>query len=226
VIRSIVPKPDRPEEELAIGVLRVACVLLARVYHHLDVQAPCRLPRTGAGILVCNHTSGLDPVLIQSVCPRVIVWMMAEEYGRIPALRPVFKANRAIMVSRQGRGRDLAAVREGMRALEAGMILGVFPEGRIEPTDDLLPFHTGVTMIARKYDVPIYPAYLDGTQRRMEMPDVFVHRQRATLRFGAPFHLPPATDSDDSLNTGTAQIRSAVTHLKRLTAEQKRRNYD
>src|SRR5439155_2144897 len=66
------------ERRTVTRVLHAFNRFFARVYHHIDVLGGGpRLPRKGAAILVCNHVSGLDPLLIQSVCPRVVVWMMA-----------------------------------------------------------------------------------------------------------------------------------------------------
>ena len=94
---------------------RVANAILARVYHRTIVRSPLHLPRHGPGILVCNHISGLDPVLVQSVCPRLVVWMMAREYYEIPGLRWLFETIEAIPVDRSGR--DMAATRAALRRL-------------------------------------------------------------------------------------------------------------
>src|SRR5207249_2405149 len=132
----------RPESRPVIRLLHAIDVCFARIYHRLTIHSPCKLPRDGPAIVVCNHTSGLDPILIQSACPRLITWMMAREWYEMRGLNWVFKTVGAIPVDRSGR--DLTATRAALRALEAGQILGVFPEGRIESTRELLPFQTGV----------------------------------------------------------------------------------
>src|SRR3954465_15627638 len=108
-------KPHRPENRPIIRLLQAIDVCFARMYHRLSVLSPQRLPRHGPAILICNHVSGLDPLLIQSVCPRLITWMMASEYYAVPGLNWVFKQIGAIPVERSGR--DLAATRAAMRAL-------------------------------------------------------------------------------------------------------------
>src|SRR4051812_42213381 len=125
----------RPENRPILRFLQAFDVCFARIYHRLSVRLPQRLPRDGPAILVCNHTSGLDPLLIQSVCPRLITWMMAREYYNVRGLGWVFKAVGAIPVERSGR--DLASTRAAMRALANGAILGVFPEGKIETSREL-----------------------------------------------------------------------------------------
>ena len=185
---------------------------IARIYHQTIVRTPQPLPRHGPAILICNHTSGLDPLLIQSVCPRLIVWMMAREYYEIRALKWVFKAIEAIPVDRGGR--DMTATRAALRALENGRVLGVFPEGRIEKTRELLPFQTGVALMAIKTGVPVYPAYLDGTQRNKPMLRAFVQRNRATLTFGPQVQFDRTSTSKEGLQAATERLTEAVANLK------------
>jgi 1-acyl-sn-glycerol-3-phosphate acyltransferase len=151
----------------SIRALKRLNELYVRAFHDLKVLSPPRLPETGPAILVCNHTSGIDPFLIQSVCPRVVTWMMAKEFYDIGVFTWAFKLIGAIPVTRSGR--DSAATRAAIRALKDGQVLGIFPEGRIENARELLSFQTGVALMAIRTDVPVYPAYLDGEQRNKDM---------------------------------------------------------
>lgn len=209
------PVASRPEDRLVIRLLQAVDVCFARIYHRVNVLAPQHLPKHGPAVLICNHISGLDPMLIQSVCPRLIVWMMAKEYYEIPGLRSVFKTVEAIPVERGGR--DLAATRAALRALEAGRILGVFPEGKIETSRELLPFQTGVALMALKAGVPVYPAYLDGTQRGKTMVQAFLYPNVATLAFGPVVQTGATTTSKEVLQEVTDQYVAAVERLRNLT---------
>lgn len=204
----------RPEHRLAIRFLQAVDVCYARIYHRVNVLAPQRLPKHGPAILICNHVSGLDPMLIQSVCPRLIVWMMAREYYEIRGLKTIFKTIEAIPVDRAGR--DLAATRAALRALEAGRILGVFPEGKIEKSRQLLPFQTGVALMALKAKVPVYPAYLDGTQRGRPMSQAFLYPNVASLAFGPVVEYLGGSTSKEVLQAVTERYAEAVGRLKSL----------
>jgi 1-acyl-sn-glycerol-3-phosphate acyltransferase len=201
-----------PENRLSIRLLQALDVCIARVYHQTIVRTPQRLPRTGPAILICNHTSGLDPLLIQSVCPRLIVWMMAREYYEMKALNWVFLTIEAIPVDRGGR--DMAATRAALRAIDQGRVLGVFPEGKIETTRALLPFQTGVALMAIKTGVPVFPAYLDGTQRNKPMLRAFLARNRATLTFGTAVQFDRSSTSKEALQDATDAFTAAVAALK------------
>ncbi len=185
--------------------------LFTRVYHRLEVISPLVLPRRGAGILVSNHTSGLDPLLIQAVCRRPIVWMMSREYYEIRSLNWIFRRIEAIPVGRDGR--DLAATRSALRALKLGRIVGIFPEGRLERTRELMPFQTGVALLAIRTGLPVYPVCLDGTQRNRGMLEVFRIAQSARLAGGPPLRFPPGDPDREDLQAATARIQQAVQQL-------------
>lgn len=196
--------------------------MLGRLYHRTHVLAPQRLPRRGPAILVCNHVSGLDPLLIQSTCPRLIVWMMAREYYQMKAMKWLYRTIDAIPVERSGR--DMAATRAAMRALSDGRVLGIFPEGKIETSRELLPFQSGVAMLAIRAGVPVYPAYLDGTQRGLSMLQAVLTPNEATLTFGAPIEFHPngtghralrEATSREALQAATDRIQKAVEDLRR-----------
>jgi len=187
-------------------------VIFSRAYHRTIVRQPQRIPRRGPAILACNHISGLDPLLLQSVCPRPVVWMMAREYYEIAALTWVFQAINAIPVDRSGR--DTAATRAALRALGDGRVLGIFPEGKIETSRDLLPFQTGVAMLAIRTKVPVCPAYLDGTQRDMSMLRAFFTPNESTISFGPPVQFDRSSTSRQALEAATERIEAAVAALR------------
>jgi 1-acyl-sn-glycerol-3-phosphate acyltransferase len=178
--------------------------------HDLRLLTPCPVPHRGPGILVCNHTSSLDPVLLQAACPRVITWMMAKEYN-VFGLRWFLNAIEPILVERSGR--DMAATRSALRALKDGKLLGLFPEGRIETTHEILEFQTGIALLAQKSGAPVYPAFLDGSQRHTGMLEAMVVPQQITLAFGPPIHLTDKGEGREGLEAATQRIRDAVAAL-------------
>jgi 1-acyl-sn-glycerol-3-phosphate acyltransferase len=202
----------RPEDRLPLRMLRAVNVVFTRIYHHVEVRSPCHFPARGPAILVCNHTSGLDPLLLQAPCNRLITWMMAAEYFEVRPLAPIFRLLGVIPVERSKR--DSASLRAALRALENGHILGIFPEGRIETSRDLLPFQTGVALIAIKTGAPVFPAYLDGTQRGKEMVPAFLTPNHVTLRFGPAIDFDRSSTEREALDAATERIRNAISALR------------
>src|SRR6201994_270554 len=107
-------KNDRPEDRWSIRFWRSVVVLFSRLYHHLSVRTRNPLPKDGAAILVCNHISGLDPVLLQAASSRLIIWMMAKEYYDLKSMNWFFKTVMAIPVTRGAH--DTSATRLSIRA--------------------------------------------------------------------------------------------------------------
>ncbi|HEY7087368.1 MAG TPA: lysophospholipid acyltransferase family protein [Tepidisphaeraceae bacterium] len=184
-----------------------------RGYHRLKVLTPCALPRTGPAILVCNHISGLDPALIQCTTRRLIVWMMAREYYEQRGLTWFFRAISAIPVEREKR--DLTSLRRAMRVLAAGHVLGVFPEGRLETTRELLPFQTGVAMLAIKTGTAVYPSWLEGTQRKAaSMLQAWLQPQEGCLAYGPAVDLSRFAGRVSDVQLSTNVIQEAVQRLR------------
>jgi 1-acyl-sn-glycerol-3-phosphate acyltransferase len=196
------------ESGVAVRLLMGVNRFYIRTYHRLSVSRPCPLPRQGPAILVCNHTCALDPLLIQAVCPRLITWMMAAEYFQVKPVAAVCRTVGAIATNRSGR--DTAATRGALRALHEGRLLGIFPEGRIETDESLLPFQNGVALMAMKTGAAVYPAYLDGSQRGKGMLESFVSGNNTTLTFGEALHF----ERHEALERATQRIHAAVAGLR------------
>lgn len=188
--------------------------LYTRRYHGLQVRNACPIPARGAGLLVCNHTSSLDPCLLQSTTRRPIQWMMAREYYELPRLRWLFRMLHCIPVERSGR--DTAATRAAIRALEAGNIVGLFPEGAITTNGHVQPFFAGTALIALRAECPIYPAFLDGTQHGRSMMGSYLWPNVSSIRFGQPMdvsQLQGKGAGKRSVTEITEDIRQAVVDL-------------
>jgi 1-acyl-sn-glycerol-3-phosphate acyltransferase len=212
VKKSSARSDDHITSSVTLLLLALIDRFVARLWHRTVIVRRPQLPQQGAAILVCNHTSGLDPFILQGVLDRVVIWMMAAEYYDIKAMTWFFRSIRAIPVDRDGR--DMASVRAGLRALKSGRILGVFPEGRIETSHELLPFQTGVAMMAIRTGVPVYPAFLDGSQRNKSMVEAFLRPNRVTVAFGPEIEFDRNDNSREGLETATAIIRDAVDRLR------------
>ncbi len=194
------------ENHLITRFLHASNRLFSRAYHKVEVLTPCPLPREGPAIVICNHISSLDPFLIQGTSQRVIRWMMAKEYFDLPVAHTLCGMLGFIPVNRSGR--DSESLKAGLRALAAGEVLGIFPEGRISPTRELLPFQPGLGVIAQRTGATIYPAALEGIPRNLSMVSAAAIPQTAKIFYG-----PPMTNSDRN-KTFSADFRQAVQALQ------------
>lgn len=186
-----------------------------RTYHDVRLRTACTLPSSGPAILVCNHISGLDPVILEAQIERYMGWMIAREYYELPYLKWLFETIELIPVERSGR--DLAATRAAMRALEDGRILGIFPEGRISASQAVLRFQTGIGLLALKSGAPVYPAYIRGTMPD-DMYQAFFFPQRAEVWFGPPVDLSGISSTREGIEEATRAIETAVRTLAERAA--------
>ncbi|PVZ72467.1 1-acyl-sn-glycerol-3-phosphate acyltransferase [Pelagibaculum spongiae] len=130
-------------------------------WHRLKAK-PVILPE-GAALVVGNHISGMDPLLMIACCNRPVRFIIArEEYDRW-WLRWLFDRAGCIPVDRTGKPH--IAYREALKALEQGDVVGIFPSGRIvRPNETTKPIKAGATRLAFQAEAPVYPLYLDGVK--------------------------------------------------------------
>ncbi len=151
------------------------------------------------GVLIySNHRSPVDPMLVYTAtfCKQdghdvePIEYMTAAEYCELGGVIGWFlKTARAIPVSRNGR--DMGPAKVALRRLQEGGRIGIFPEGRLNPGDGLLPFNTGAAWLALRGNVPVVPAWIRNAPRSESMVQAFLVSQPADVIFGEPVDLTP-----------------------------------
>lgn len=124
----------------------------------------------GKAIIISNHISMWDPLLISVLFRRQIFWMGKIELFKNIIARAFFHIVKAFPV-RRGEG-DLAAIRHAFRILRDGKLFGIFPEGTRIKSGQLRKFEPGTSMIALKSGAPVVPMYIKGSYklfRRMKV---------------------------------------------------------
>jgi len=136
--------------------------LFLRHYHHCEIE-PIPLPEQGAALVVSNHISGLDPLLMLAACNRPVHFLIAREQYERFGLRWLFRRAECIPVDRSSR--DDSAFRAALEALQAGKVIGLFPQGRIHwPEPRPLRLKRGVARLAKLSGAPIYPARVSNVR--------------------------------------------------------------
>ena len=136
--------------------------LICRYIQHLPEQK-INLPETGPAIIVANHVSGVDPLLLISASKRPLRFLIAREEYERPLVSWVFKKAGCIPVDRSGRPEQ--ALRQALRALQQGEIIALFPHGKIHlDTDPPRKIKGGVGRLASWSAAPIFPVRIDGVR--------------------------------------------------------------
>lgn len=156
---------------------------ICRLCYGLRSLTPPPLPETGAVIVVANHTSFSDPLVLAGTAGRRIRFLMAREFYEHRRLGWVFRAWGCIPV-RRGR-RDIGAVREVLRALARGEAVAVFPEGGIDEHREETGY-AGVGYLALKTGARIVPAAIRWDRARPLRLLGILKPGRPDVRYGPP----------------------------------------
>ena len=145
-------------------LMRFLAWLLIHTFYRVDKEGLERIPESGPCVLVCNHVSYVDAVVIAGCVRRPIRFVMDHRIFRVPVLSFIFRTMRTIPIAP---GREDAALKEQAfadvaRALAEGEIVGIFPEGQLTSTGEMGEFRPGLERIIRETPVPVVPLALSG----------------------------------------------------------------
>lgn len=168
---------------------------LARVLFHLSVIGREHVPRAGPAVVVANHQSWIDPILLALALPRKPAFLAMEELWRMPVVSFVLRRYPLAIPIRRGVV-DAAALRRSIDVLRQGALLIVFPEGGISPDGRLQPFQRGAAMLAARSGAPIVPVALAGTREALPLGRIVPRPRPVTIRIGTPFHVRGSSRDD------------------------------
>ncbi len=145
-------------------LLRFIAWLLIHSLYRLDQEGLENIPETGPAVLICNHVSYADPIVVAAACRRPIRFVTDYEIFNMPVFGFVFRHMRTIPIAPAKIDAALmeSAFDEVARALEAGELVGIFPEGGLSADGELQRFRPGVQRIVTRTPVPVVPMALRG----------------------------------------------------------------
>jgi 1-acyl-sn-glycerol-3-phosphate acyltransferase len=149
-------------------------------------------------VIVSNHISGIDPLLIQRATNCCVHWMVAREYVEHWSMGWAFRILRVIPVGRSGT--DTAATKQALRWLEQGEPVGMFPEGRINRDRGemfMLPGRPGAALVALRARVPVSPCYVADSPYNGTALGSFLMRATARVVVGEPIDISEYYDRAD-----------------------------
>ena len=151
------------EAALPNWILRLVLWLITHLLYRIRVIGRGNVPRSGGALLVCNHMSFVDAVMILAAARRPIRFLIFKDIYELPLVRPWARMIRAIPISSEQRPRDLIrSLREASESIRRGELVCIFAEGQITRTGQLLPFRRGMERIMKGVDAPIVPVNLHG----------------------------------------------------------------
>ena len=145
-------------------LLRFVAFIVTRLVYRFKVRGDVHIPTEGAAILVCNHVSFVDPVLLMAASPRPIRFIMDHKIFAMPLLGWFFRLAKAIPIAPQ-RDDPVAyeqAFAAARQVLADGDLLCIFPEGAITRDGELGEFKGGVMKLLESNPVPVVPLALQN----------------------------------------------------------------
>ena len=198
-------------------LMRFLSWVMVRSLYRLRVKGvEANVPDEGAALIVCNHVSYMDALILSAVIPRPARFVMYYRIFNIPVMRWIFKTAKAIPIASPKEDAALMqrAFDEVDAALAAGELVCIFPEGALTKDGEIAAFKSGVEKILARRPVPVVPMALKGMWASMwSRRDTRLSRMRVPRRFRAHIEVvagPPVNGE----NTSAPALEAAVLRLR------------
>jgi 1-acyl-sn-glycerol-3-phosphate acyltransferase len=168
------------------------------------------VPSTGGGLLLSNHQSHLDPVLVGLACPRRLNYLARDSLFDFPPLGWLIQSLDAIPIDREGVG--LSGLKETLRRLKQEELVLLFPEGTRTPDGRIGPLRPGFCAITRRGRVPLVPVAIDGAFAAFPRTARLPRPARIALVFGEPVSAADAAELGDEALVAEVQRRLRAAH--------------
>ncbi len=145
-------------------LMRFLVWMLVHSVYRLDKAGLERIPDEGGALIVANHVSFVDALVIAAAVRRPVRFVMDHRIFALPVLRFVFRTGKAIPIASAKEDPEMMerAFAQVAQALRAGDVVCIFPEGRITESGEIAPFRPGVKRILEETPVPVVPVALRG----------------------------------------------------------------
>jgi 1-acyl-sn-glycerol-3-phosphate acyltransferase len=184
--------------------MRFVSWLLVKTLYRLRIRGIEHIPDEGAALVVCNHVSYMDALILAGSIPRPVRFVMYHKIFNIPVMRWIFRTAKAIPIA--GAREDPALMQRAFdeidTALAAGEVVGIFPEGALTKDGEIARFKSGVERILATRPVPVVPMALRGMWSSMwSHRDSRIGRMRVPRRFRANVEVVADVPIDGSVAT-------------------------
>jgi 1-acyl-sn-glycerol-3-phosphate acyltransferase len=194
-------------------LMRFITWVLVNTLYRVRVDGLENIPEEGPALLVCNHVSFMDPLLLMANLRRPARFVMYYKIFNIPVLRFVFRTAKAIPIA--GQKEDPVVLQHAYDEVDAaladGELVCIFPEGGLTRDGDIAPFRPGVARILEHRPVPVVPLALRGLWGSVwSRRDSMLHRSRLPRRFRARVELvagAPIAPTDARIAELEARVR-------------------
>lgn len=203
-------------KRLWYGLLHVVCRVLGPVLFQIRCEGRHFVPREGGVLILSNHQSHLDPVLIGLACDRRLNYLARQTlFGFLP-FRWLIQSLDAIPIDRDGTG--LGGLKETLKRLKRGEMVLVFPEGTRSPDGRLQPLKPGFSALAARAEAALVPVAIAGAYDAWPRRQAFPGRATIQIQFGPPLSPDEVAQLDER-----QLVAKVADRIARCFAEAERR---
>ena len=172
-------------------IAKIIFLIIFKFFFKLKVTGQENIPQNGPFIIVANHSSLLDPIILGiSVKPRVI-FIAAAYLFEIRWLGYLLRIANTIPIHRENNKNNIKSIKKALKILQQGGVLGIFPEGGVDRQKDNLPIKAGAAYLATKVGVPIVPAKLKGADKVLPRGAKFIRSfNKIEVEIKKPIYCP------------------------------------
>lgn len=145
-------------------LIRLLVWMLTNVLYRIKEQGMENIPDEGPCLLVCNHVSYVDALLLGGAVRRPVRFVMAKPIYDLPLMNYIFRTGKAIPIDSKERNPEIyqRAFERINEELADGQVVCIFPEGKLTQDGELAEFKTGMEKIVNENRVPVIPMALSG----------------------------------------------------------------
>lgn len=192
--------------------LRISCRLVAITWFRLRREGSDYLPASGGALLMSNHQSYFDPVIVGLACDRRLSYLARKSLFRNPLFRMLINSVHAIPIDREGSG--FGGLKETLRRLKQDEVVLIFPEGTRSSDGEVSELKPGFCSLARRGRVPLVPVALDGAYQAWPRDAKLPRIGRVTVVFGPPLEQAEISELTDQELVAEMQRRIQACHAR------------
>lgn len=179
------------------------------------------VPAEGGGLVLVNHQSFIDPLLVGLALSRPISFVARDNLFRVPVIGWILRKTYVMPINREAA--STASIREAVARIRHGFLVGIFPEGTRSDDAEVGPFKPGFLALLRRAKSPVFPVGVAGGNDVMPRGRLRLRPRRTCVVYGTPLSIDElerlAATGDEAL---IGELRARVVRCAREAAEWKR----
>lgn len=182
--RSVIelPHPTRPNWHWRI--IQVILQMFFAIWLRYRARGLENIPESGGGLMLVNHQSFLDPLLVGLPLTRPVSFLARENLFRVPITGYVLRNTYVMPISRDAA--STASIRGAIARIRHGFLVGIFPEGTRGLTHEVGEFKPGFIALIRRGKAPVYPVGIAGSRDALPRHALFLRPRPVRVVFGEP----------------------------------------